>query len=135
MLLQPKRTKYKKSKKGKLLKFNFKSNQLQFGTYGIKSVESGILSAKQIESARQVLNRKLKRKGKVWVRVFPFLPVTSKPTEVRMGKGKGNVSHWVVKIASGTVLFEICSRNDFTSLIALKSCSKKLPLKTKLINF
>jgi len=133
MFLQPKKTKYKKIKKGKKLKFNFKNNKLKFGDIGLLSIESGIITARQIESARQIINRKIKRKGKVWIRVFPNLPVTSKPTEVRMGKGKGNVSHWCVKVASGTMLFEICNDNSYDSIKALKSGNYKLPIKTKIV--
>jgi len=131
--LQPKKTKYKKIKKGNKLKFNFKNNKLKFGDIGLLSIESGIITARQIESARQIINRKIKRKGKVWIRVFPNLPVTSKPTEVRMGKGKGNVSHWCVKVASGTMLFEICNDNSYDSIKALKSGNYKLPIKTKIV--
>jgi len=133
MFLQPKKTKYKKIKKGNKLKFNFKNNKLKFGDIGLLSIESGIITARQIESARQIINRKIKRKGKVWIRVFPNLPVTSKPTEVRMGKGKGNVSHWCVKVASGTMLFEICNDNSYDSIKALKSGNYKLPIKTKIV--
>mgnify|MGYP001229368259 FL=1 len=133
MFLQPKKTKYKKIKKGNKLKFNFKNNKLKFGDIGLLSIESGIITARQIESARQIINRKIKRKGKVWIRVFPNLPVTSKPTEVRMGKGKGNVSHWCVKVASGTMLFEICNDNSYDSIKALNSGKHKLPVKTKII--
>lgn len=135
MLLQPKKTKYKKIKKGKKTKFNFKGNNLKFGSIGLKSIESGIITARQIESARQAINRKLKRNGKIWIRIFPALPVTSKPTEVRMGKGKGAVSHWCVKVSSGTMLFEICNDNYYDSLKALRSGNYKLPVKTKVITF
>ena len=121
------------AKKGNKLKFNFKNNKLKFGDIGLLSIESGIITARQIESARQIINRKIKRKGKVWIRVFPNLPVTSKPTEVRMGKGKGNVSHWCVKVASGTMLFEICNDNSYDSIKALKSGNYKLPIKTKIV--
>ena len=133
MLLQPKKTKYKKLKKGKLPKLNFKSNQLKFGTTGLKSVESGIISSRQIEAARQAINRKMKRKGKLWIRIFPSIPVTQKPTAVRMGKGKGSVNHWVAKVGAGTVLFELCGISSFVSIAALKTGSAKLPLKTKII--
>ena len=133
MLLQPKKTKYKKLKKGKLPKLNFKSNQLKFGTTGLKSVESGIISSRQIEAARQAINRKMKRKGKLWIRVFPSIPVTQKPTAVRMGKGKGSVNHWVAKVGAGTVLFELCGISNFVSISALKTGSAKLSLKTKVI--
>lgn len=93
MLLQPKKTKYKKVQKGKLSQFNFRSNRLQFGDLGLKAAKSGMISARQIEAARQAIVRKLNRKGKLWIRVFPAMPITAKPTEVRMGKGKGAVSH------------------------------------------
>ena len=133
MLLQPKKTKFKKLKKGKLPKLNFKSNRLKFGTTGLKSVESGIISSRQIEAARQAINRKMKRKGKLWIRIFPSIPVTQKPTAVRMGKGKGSVNHWVAKVGAGTVLFELCGISNFVSIAALKTGSAKLPLKTKII--
>lgn len=133
MFLQPKKTKYKKIKKGKQLKFNFKGNNLKFGMIGLKSTESGLITARQLESARQAINRKLKRKGKIWIRVFPSLPVTSKPTEVRMGKGKGNVSHWSARVAPGSMIFEIINENFYDSIRALKSGNTKLPIKTKII--
>jgi large subunit ribosomal protein L16 len=93
MLLQPKKTKYRKVQKGKLSKFNYRSSQLNFGSIGLKAAQSGSISARQIEAARQAIVRKINRKGKLWVRAFPTLPITAKPTEVRMGKGKGAVSH------------------------------------------
>ena len=107
MLLQPKSLKYKKYKKGRLVKYSFKSKILKFGTIGLKSAKSGIITARQLESARQAINRKISRKGKLWVRVFPNLPVTSKPSESRMGKGKGPVSHWVSKVKAGQLIFEL----------------------------
>ena len=94
MFLKPKQTKYKKIKKGKLSKFEFKSNKLKFGAIGLKAAESGTITARQIEAARQAIVRKVKRKGKIWIRIFPSLPITSKPTETRMGKGKGSVIYW-----------------------------------------
>ena len=93
MFIGPKQIKYKKIKKGKLKKYEFKANDLKFGTVGLKAVESGFLNGKQIEAARQAINRKMKRKGKIWVRIFTDLPITSKPVGVRMGKGKGVVSY------------------------------------------
>ena len=93
MLLQPKKTKYKKIQKGKLNTYNFRSNRLQFGDIGLKAAKSGTISARQIEAARQAIVRKLNRKGKLWIRIYPNIPITPKPTEVRMGKGKGAVSH------------------------------------------
>lgn len=130
MLLQPKKSKYKKIRRGTILRLEFKSNKLKFGTIGLKTIESGAISARQIEAARQAINRKIKRRGKLWIRVFPTFPVTSKPTEVRMGKGKGSVSHWAVKVASGTVLFELCGVTQSTAFSAFKTGGAKLSLKT-----
>ena len=130
MFLQPKRSKYKKVKKGTLPKLAFKSNKLTFGTIGLKAIESGTISAKQIEAARQSINRKIQRKGKLWIRIFPDLPITSKPTEVRMGKGKGAVSHWAVKVGGGNVIFELCGVTKNTAISAFKTGGAKLPIKT-----
>jgi len=134
MLNVPKQTKYKKTKKGKLKKLEFKSNKLIFGTIGIKAKEAGIISARQIESARQAIVRKLKRKGKVWLKIFPDVPITKKPTGVRMGKGKGQVSHWVAKVSGGTILFEICGVNNSIAIAALKTGGAKLQVKTLIFN-
>jgi large subunit ribosomal protein L16 len=130
MLLQPKKTKYKKVQKGKLSKLNFRSNKLKFGNIGLKAAKSATVSARQIEAARQAIVRKLSRKGKLWIRVFPSMPITSKPTEVRMGKGKGAVSHWGVKVSAGTVLFEICGVTKKAAIVAFKTGGSKLPVKT-----
>lgn len=130
MFLQPKRSKYKKLKKGRLSRLTFTSNKLTFGTIGLKSIESGTISARQIESARQAITRKIERKGKLWVRIFPDLPVTSKPTEVRMGKGKGAVDHWATKIGGGRVIFELCGVNKTMAIAAFKTGGAKLPVKT-----
>lgn len=133
MYLQPKRSKYKKVRKGSLPDLEFKSNKLKFGNMGLKAVRSGTVSAKQIESARQAITRKTKRKGKLWVRVFPSLPITNKPTEVRMGKGKGSVSHWASKIGKGRIIFELYGVTLSTGLAAFKTGGAKLPIKTKII--
>ena len=130
MFLQPKRSKYKKSRKGKLTKLNFRSNKLIFGSIGIKALESGLISSRQIESARQAIARKIQRKGKIWIRIFPHYPVTKKPIEVRMGKGKGSVSNWAAKVSGGTVLFELGGIPDNIALSAFKTGGAKLPLKT-----
>lgn len=134
MFLQPKKVKHKKVRKGKLKKLEFKSNKLNFGDIGLKSETSGMINANQIESARRVITRKLKRKGKIWIRIFPDLPVTSKGNESRMGKGKGNVSHWVSRIRGGTVIFEICGVPKHIAEDALKSAIPKLPLKTRIFD-
>lgn len=132
MFLQPKSSNYKKFKKSKLLKFEFKSNKLKFGVVGLKAVESGLITSRQIEAARQAIMRKIKRKGKLWIRVFPVLSVTSKPNEVRMGKGKGVVSHWVARVYGGQILFELCGNSINTSTAAFKTGGAKLPVKTKI---
>jgi len=132
MLNAPRNTKYKKTKKGKLVKLEFKATNLKFGTIGLKAMEAGILNARQLEAARQAIARKTKRKAKIWIKIFPDLPITSKPTGVRMGKGKGQVSHWGARVRGGTVLFEVCGANFKIILTALKTASAKLPIKTKI---
>ena len=133
MFLQPKKLRYKKIKKGKLYKLSFKKNKITFGEIGIKSKNSAIISNRQIEAARQAITRKIKKKGKVWIRIFPDFPVTKKPTSSRMGKGKGSLNHWGVKVKGGCVLFEICGVKDpIVIKNALKTGSAKLPVKTKI---
>lgn len=134
MFLQPRKTKYKKTRKGTLKKLEFKANSIKFGELGLKAEVSGMISARQIESARRAIARKIKRKGKIWICIFPDLPITSKPTESRMGKGKGAVSHWVARVRGGTTLFEICGIPNHIAIEALKSGSKKLPIKTKIFD-
>lgn len=134
MLQGPKNIKYKKVKKGKLLKFKYNSNNLSFGTVGLKAKNSGIINAKQIEAARKCIVRKNKKKIKVWIKIFPCLPITAKSTGVRMGKGKGQFSHWGARVRGGTILFEVCGVNLKTLIKALKSGASKLPLKTLIFN-
>ena len=133
VVLQPKKTKYKKIQNGKLSKLNFRSNKLQFGSIGLKATKSGTISSRQIEAARQAIVRKLSRKGKLWIRVFPTFPVTTKPTEVRMGKGKGAFSHWSVKVSAGTVLFEVYGTSQNVAITAFKTGGAKLPVKTMIL--
>jgi large subunit ribosomal protein L16 len=133
MFLQPKRLKYKKIKKGKIRKLELKTNKLQFGNVGLKAINSGIITARQIEATRQAISRKIKKKGKIWIRIFPDLPITAKPISARMGKGKGSVSHWGARVKGGTMLFEICGIKDPKIIeSALRTGSAKLPLKTKI---
>lgn len=133
MFLQPKKLKFKKIKKGKILKINYKSNKLNYGFIGLKSIQSGTISARQIEAARQAIMRKIKRIGKLWIRIYPHTPITKKPVEVRMGKGKGSVSYYSSKVPAGTVIFELCGVNKNTALSAFKTGKAKLPVKTKII--
>ena len=134
MFLQPRKTKYKKTRKGKLKKFEFKANTIRFGEFGLKSQVAGVISARQIEAARRTIARKIKRKGKIWICIFPDLPVTAKPTESRMGKGKGAVSHFVARVRGGTTLFEVCGIPKHIATEALRAGSKKLPVKTKIFD-
>lgn len=132
MFQGPKKIKFKKTRKGKLSKFEFKANKLEFGNIGLKAAESGLINAKQIESARQAIARKTKRKIKLWIKIFPDLPITSKPSGVRMGKGKGQLSHWTCRVRGGTVIFEVCGVNQASIVAALRSGGHKLPIKTKI---
>ena len=134
MFLQPKKTKYKKTRKGRLKKLEFKSNTIRFGELGLKSQMAGVISARQIEAARRTIARKIKRKGKIWICIFPDLPITAKPTESRMGKGKGTVSHFVARVRGGTTLFEVCGIPKHIATEALRAGSKKLPVKTKIFD-
>ena len=134
MFLQPRKTKYKKTRKGKLNKLEFRTNKLKFGTVGLKAVNSAIVTARQIEASRQAISRKIKKKGKLWIRIFPDTPITSKSVASRMGKGKGSVSHWGTKVHGGSILFEICGIKDFSVIKnALRTGGAKLPLKTRII--
>lgn len=133
MLLQPKRTKYRKHSKGKLSKLDYRSNSLQFGIIGLKATQAGCISSRQIEATRQAITRKIKRNGRVWSRIFPDLSITSKPIEVRMGKGKGSVDHWVAKVSGGSIIFEIDGIPEKLARIALHTGSAKLPIKTVII--
>lgn len=134
MFLQPRKTKYKKTRKGRLKKFEFKANTIRFGEFGLKSKVAGVISARQIEAARRTIARKIKRKGKIWICIFPDLPITAKPTESRMGKGKGAVSHWVARVRGGTTLFEVCGIPKHIATEALRAGGKKLPVKTKIFD-
>lgn len=134
MFLQPRKTKYKKTRKGRLKKLEFKANTIRFGEFGLKSQVAGVISARQIEAARRTIARKIKRKGKIWICIFPDLPITAKPTESRMGKGKGAVSHFVARVRGGTTLFEVCGIPKHIATEALRAGSKKLPVKTKIFD-
>lgn len=134
MFLQPKKTKYKKIKKGKLKKFEFKANTIKFGELGLKVQIAGLITIQQIEAARRIIIRKIRRKGKIWICIFPDLPVTSKSTESRMGKGKGSFSYWATRVQGGTTLFEICGIPKHIAIEALRAGSRKLPIKTKIFD-
>lgn len=129
---KPKNVKFQKIRKGNLKKSEFKSNFLKFGKFGLKAAESGILSVNQLESCRQIFSKKTKRKGKIWITVFPYISITAKPIGTRMGKGKGKISHWGAKVKKGNLIIETDGFNKKLLIYSLKSCQTKLPIKTKL---
>ena len=134
LILQPKKFKFKKVRKGRLKKYIYNS-KINFGFIGLKAVESCFITSKQIESARQAISRKIKKKGgKIWIKIFPKTPITKKPNEVRMGKGKGNLSHWAAKVRGGSIIFEIGGVKKNIAIRAFKTGGAKLPVKTKICN-
>ncbi|WP_208441846.1 MULTISPECIES: 50S ribosomal protein L16 [Bartonella] len=132
-MLQPKRTKFRKQFKGRIHGVSKGGTDLNFGAYGLKAVEPERITARQIEAARRAITRYMKRSGRVWIRIFPDLPVTSKPTEVRMGKGKGSVDYWAVRVAPGRVMFELDGIPEDVAREALRLGAAKLPIKTRFI--
>jgi large subunit ribosomal protein L16 len=129
-MLQPKRTKFRKQHKGRNTGIAVKGSSVSFGEYGLKSISRGRLTARQIESARRTITRHVKRGGKIWIRIFPDKPITKKPLEVRMGKGKGSVEYWVAQIRPGTMLYEIQGVSEELAREAFTLAAAKLPLKT-----
>lgn len=132
-MLQPKRTKYRKQHKLRYNGLAYRGNKVSFGSFGLKAVTGGRLTNRQIESARIALTRYMKREGKVWIRVFPDKPITAKPQEVRMGKGKGALDHWVCPIKPGRVLFEIDGVSEEIAAEALRLAAQKLPVLCKFV--
>jgi large subunit ribosomal protein L16 len=133
-MLQPKRTKFRKQFKGRNRGLATAGSKVSFGEYGLKAVERGRITARQIEAARRAMTRHVKRGGKIWIRVFPDVPVSKKPLEVRMGKGKGNVEYWVCKIQPGRVLYEMEGVDEGTAREAFKLAAAKLPFKTTFVS-
>jgi large subunit ribosomal protein L16 len=129
-MLQPKRTKFRKQHKGRNTGIAVRGSSVSFGEYGLKSISRGRLTARQIESARRTITRHVKRGGKIWIRIFPDKPITKKPLEVRMGKGKGSVEYWVAQIRPGTMLYEIQGVSEELAREAFTLAAAKLPLKT-----
>jgi len=132
-MLQPKRTKYRKQQKGRNNGVAHRGSTISFGSFALKSLEPGYLTNRQIEAARIAMTRYMKREGKVWIRIFPDKPITSKPAEVRMGKGKGALSHYVAVIKPGRILFEMDGIPYETAKEALRLAAQKLPVATKTI--
>ena len=133
-MLQPKRTKFRKQHKGRIHGLAKGGFTLNFGSYGLKAVEPERVTARQIEAARRAVTRHMKRAGRVWIRIFPDVPVTSKPTEVRMGKGKGSPEYWVARVKPGRIMFEIDGVPDAIAREALSLGAAKLPVKTKIVS-
>ncbi|MCC6407848.1 MAG: 50S ribosomal protein L16 [Planctomycetes bacterium] len=133
MALQPSRTKYRKVHRGKVRGLATRGNTVAFGDYGLQSLDACWLSARQLEAARVAANRATGGTAKVWIRIFPHKPITSKPAETRMGSGKGDVDHWAAVIKPGTVLFEIGGVTEEKAKLAFKRAAHKLPIKVKLI--
>jgi large subunit ribosomal protein L16 len=133
-MLQPKRTKFRKQFKGRNRGLATTGSKVSFGEYGLKAVERGRVTARQIEAARRAMTRHVKRGGKIWIRVFPDVPVSKKPLEVRMGKGKGNVEYWVCKIQPGRVLYEMEGVDESIAREAFKLAAAKLPFKTTFVS-
>lgn len=132
-MLQPRKTKHRKVQKGRIKGNAQRGAQLAYGSFGIKTLEMGRITSRQIEAARIAVTRYMKREGQVWIRIFPDTPITSKPAEVRMGKGKGNLDHWVAKVKPGRVLFEIEGVNSAVAQEALRLAAQKLPVTCKLV--
>jgi len=129
-MLQPKRTKFRKQHKGRNRGLAERGNRVSFGDYGLKSIDRGRLTSRQIEAARRAINRYVKRGGRVWIRVFPDKPISKKPLEVRMGKGKGNPEYWVALVQPGTVLYEIQGVDETSAREAFRLAGAKLPVRT-----
>lgn len=132
-MLQPKRTKYRKAFKGRIKGASKGGTSLNFGSFGLKALEPERVTARQIEATRRAVTRHMKRQGRVWIRIFPDLPVSAKPIEVRMGKGKGSVDRWVARVAPGRILFEIDGVSEEIAREALRLGAAKLPIKTKIV--
>ncbi|MBX2877076.1 MAG: 50S ribosomal protein L16 [Saprospiraceae bacterium] len=132
-MLQPKRTKYRKQQKGRNNGLAYKGSSVDFGSFGLKTLDRGRITNRQIEAARIAMTRHMKREGKVWIRIFPDKPITAKPQEVRMGKGKGNLDHYVAEVKPGRIMFELDGVSREVAVEALRLAAQKLPVKTKTV--
>ena len=132
-MLQPKRTKYRKTQKGKNKGMAHRGSTIAFGSFALKTMENAFITNRQIEAARIAMTRHMQRQGKVWIRIFPDKPITSKPAEVRMGKGKGNLDHYVARIRAGRIMFELDGVPQELAYEALRLAAQKLPVPTRTI--
>ena len=133
-MLQPKRTKFRKQFKGRIHGAAKGGTDLNFGAFGLKALEPERVTSRQIEAARRAMTRHMKRAGRVWIRIFPDVPVSKKPTEVRMGKGKGSPEYWAAKVKPGRIMFEIDGVSETIAREALRLGAAKLPIKTRFVN-
>ena len=133
-MLQPKRTKFRKAHKGRIHGVAKGGYELTFGQFGLKALEPERITARQIEAARRAMTRHMKRAGRVWIRVFPDRPVSKKPTEVRMGKGKGSVEYWAARVHPGRIMFELDGVSEEVAREALRLAAMKLPIKTRFVS-
>ena len=132
-MLQPKKTKFRRMQKGRMKGIAQRGNQLAYGSFAIKALDSAWITGRQIEAARQAITRYMKREGQLWIRIFPDKPITKKPAEVRMGKGKGDPAGWVAPVTPGRILFEVEGVSFDIAKEGLRLCAQKLPVKTKFI--
>ena len=132
-MLQPKRTKFRKMQKGRVKGLAYRGSTVAYGSFAIKTMDIGFISSRQIEAARIAITRFMKREGQVWIRIFPDKPMTSKPAEVRMGKGKGAPSHWVAPVRPGRIMFEVDGVDINEAQKAMRLAASKLPIKCKFV--
>jgi large subunit ribosomal protein L16 len=132
-MLQPSRTKFRKAFKGRIHGRATSGNELAFGQFGLKTVEPDRITARQIEAARRAITRHMKRSGRVWVNIFPDVPISKKPTEVRMGKGKGQPEYWAARVKPGRILFEVDGVDEETAREAMRLAAGKLPVRTRFV--
>jgi len=133
-MLQPKRTKYRKQQKGKNRGVAQNGDKVSFGQYGLKAIDRGRITSRQIEAARRAMTRHVRRGGKIWIRMFPDIPVTNKPIEVRMGKGKGGIEYWATKVQPGKVLYEMEGVSEPLAREAMRRAAQKLPVRCVFVN-
>lgn len=132
-MLVPRKTKYRKQQKGRLRGIAMNGSTIDFGQYGLKAETGERISSRQIEAARRAMTRHVKRGGKIWIRIFPDLPITSKPAEVRMGSGKGAIDHYAVRVKPGRIMFEMAGVSEEVAREAMRLAAHKLPVKTKFV--
>jgi large subunit ribosomal protein L16 len=133
-MLMPKRVKYRKQQRGRRTGVATRGVEIESGDFGLQALEAGWITARQIEAARRVIVREMKRRGKSWIRIFPDKPITAKPAETRMGKGKGSVDHWVAVVKPGRIMFEVAGVPDDIAKLALSQAAYKLPIPTQVVS-